>query len=76
MRFSYGFYVSEPGSRPTRFGLLGTGHWADTVHAAPLAAHPEVELVGVWGRDPAKAAAVAERHGTVAERELDAHPDI
>jgi predicted dehydrogenase len=26
------------------------------VHAAALAAHPEVELAGVWGRDPQKAA--------------------
>jgi len=55
-----------------RFGLLGTGYWADTVHAAGLAAHPDVELVGVWGRDPAKAAAVAERHGTAGEPDLDA----
>jgi predicted dehydrogenase len=55
-----------------RFGLLGTGFWAETVHAAGLAAHPQVELVGVWGRDPAKAAAVAERHGTAAEPDLDA----
>ncbi len=38
-----------------RFGVLGTGHWARTVHAAALAGHPTAELVGVWGRDPAKA---------------------
>jgi predicted dehydrogenase len=38
-----------------RFGVLGTGHWARTVHAAALAEHPTAELVGVWGRDPAKA---------------------
>jgi predicted dehydrogenase len=55
-----------------RFGLLGTGYWADTVHAAGLSAHPEVELVGVWGRDAAKAAAVADRHGTAGEPDLDA----
>lgn len=55
-----------------RFGLLGTGYWADTVHAAGLAAHPDVELAGVWGRDAAKAAAVAERHGTTGEPDLDA----
>ena len=41
-----------------RFGVLGTGHWARTVHAAALAAHPTAELVGVWGRDVAKAKAV------------------
>lgn len=38
-----------------RFGLLGTGYWAREVHAAALAAHPDVDFVGVWGRDPAKA---------------------
>jgi predicted dehydrogenase len=41
-----------------RFGVLGTGHWARTVHAAALAEHPTAELVGVWGRDPARAEAV------------------
>lgn len=55
-----------------RAGLIGTGYWADTVHAAGLADHPGVELAGVWGRDGAKAAAVAQRHGTTAETELDA----
>jgi predicted dehydrogenase len=55
-----------------RFAVLGTGYWADTVHAAALAAHPDVELVGIWGRDPAKAEAVAARHGAAAEPDLDA----
>ena len=41
-----------------RFGVLGTGFWARHVHAASLAAHPTAELVGVWGRDVAKAKAV------------------
>ena len=41
-----------------RFGVLGTGHWARTVHAAALAEHPTAELVGVWGRDPSHAEAV------------------
>ena len=54
-----------------RFGLLGTGYWADTIHAAGLAAHPDAELVGVWGRDAAKAAAVARRHGVEAFADLD-----
>src|SRR5436190_13834947 len=47
-----------------RFGLFGTGYWAAEVHAAALAAaRPEVEFVGVWGRDPIKATALAERYG-------------
>jgi predicted dehydrogenase len=41
-----------------RFGVLGTGFWAKEIHAAALAAHPSAELVGVWGRDLAKAKAV------------------
>jgi len=55
-----------------RFAVLGTGHWADTVHAAGLAAHPDVDLVAVWGRDPDKAESLAERHGAVAEPDLHA----
>ena len=41
-----------------RFGLLGTGFWAKEVHATALAGHDSAELVGVWGRDLAKAKAV------------------
>jgi predicted dehydrogenase len=47
-----------------RFGMVGTGFWARTVHAAGVAAHPGTELVGVWGRDPGKAGAVAAELGT------------
>lgn len=53
------------------FGLVGTGNWADVTHAAGIAAHPQAELVGVWGRDPAKAAALAARHGVRAFGDLD-----
>lgn len=42
-----------------RFGLVGTGYWAREVHAAGLAAHPDLDLVGVYGRDLEKAKAVA-----------------
>ncbi|WP_159944829.1 MULTISPECIES: Gfo/Idh/MocA family protein [unclassified Nocardiopsis] len=55
-----------------RFGLLGTGYWAAETHAAALDAHPGAALAGVWGRDPAKAAALAERYGTRAHTEVDA----
>jgi predicted dehydrogenase len=55
-----------------RFGLLGTGHWAAETQGAALAAHPEAELVGVWGRDPAKAAALAERYSARPYEDVDA----
>ncbi|MFI7103649.1 Gfo/Idh/MocA family protein [Streptomyces sp. NPDC050161] len=47
-----------------RIGLLGTGFWAQRVHAPALAAHPGVELAGVWGRRPQAAAELAEACGT------------
>nr|WP_246314147.1 Gfo/Idh/MocA family oxidoreductase [Kineococcus aurantiacus] len=61
----------RPVSTPTRFGILGTGHWARTTHAAALRAHPDVELVGFWGRDPAHARDAAAQHGTTAFGDLD-----
>ncbi|MBM7079043.1 Gfo/Idh/MocA family protein [Micromonospora humida] len=54
-----------------RFGLFGTGHWAARTHAAGLDAHPRAELVGVWGRDPERAAALATRHGVPAFNDVD-----
>ena len=55
-----------------RFAVLGTGHWAATVHAAAIAAHPDAELVAVWGRDAAKAETLAERFGARGGTDLDA----
>ncbi|WP_304453187.1 Gfo/Idh/MocA family protein [Nocardiopsis sp. YSL2] len=55
-----------------RFGLLGTGYWAAETQGAALAAHPGAELAGVWGRDPAKAAALAERYGIRAYDDAEA----
>ena len=55
-----------------RFGLLGTGHWAREVHGAALAAHADVEFVGVWGRNPAKAGSLADAFGVRAFDEVDA----
>lgn len=59
-----------------RFGLLGTGWWARDTHAPALASAPDAELLGVWGRDPGKAAALADTYGARAyadvERLIDA----
>lgn len=60
-----------PGTK-TRIGLLGTGPWAERTHAPALAAHPDVEFSGVWGRRPEAAAALAAACGTKAYEDVDA----
>jgi predicted dehydrogenase len=55
-----------------RFGVLGTGFWASEVHATSLAEHPDAELVGVWGRDLAKAQAVGAQFDVSGTDDLDA----
>jgi predicted dehydrogenase len=55
-----------------RFGVLGTGFWAREIHAASLAEHPDAELVGVWGRDLAKAKAVGAQYDVQGYDDLDA----
>jgi predicted dehydrogenase len=55
-----------------RFGLLGTGYWAAETQAAGLSDHPDARLVGVWGRDPAKVRALAQRYGVEAYDDVDA----
>ncbi|MBA0050120.1 Gfo/Idh/MocA family oxidoreductase [Streptomyces sp. AJS327] len=47
-----------------RVGLFGTGPWAELTQGPALAAHPGVELTGVWGRRTEAASALAERLGT------------
>lgn len=44
-----------------RFGLVGTGPWAQIAHGPGLRRAERAELVGVWGRDPDKAGALARR---------------
>jgi predicted dehydrogenase len=55
-----------------RFGLFGTGPWATDVHGPALVASPAAELVGVWGRSPAKAGALAETLKVRAYDDVDA----
>jgi predicted dehydrogenase len=54
-----------------RFGVLGTGYWAQEAHATALAGHPDSELVAVWGRDPARTEAFAARFGIRGHHDLD-----
>jgi len=63
--------VAESREGRLRFGLIGTGYWAETVHAAGIVAHPRTELTGVWGRDDAKAAALAAQVGSQAFSDVD-----
>ncbi len=55
-----------------RFGVLGTGFWAKEVHAASLSGHEGAELVGVWGRDLAKAKAVGAEYDVPGYADVDA----
>jgi predicted dehydrogenase len=54
-----------------RFAVVGTGYWARETHAAALAAHADVDLVGVWGRSFARAAELAEAFGARPYKRLD-----
>jgi predicted dehydrogenase len=63
--------VDEPVTK-LRIGVVGTGYWAEVVHAAGAAAHPGVELTGVWGRDLDKARSLAERHRARGYDDFDA----
>lgn len=54
-----------------RFGLFGTGPWAHFAHAPALAEHAGAEFVGVWGRNPEKAAELAEKYDSRPYAEID-----
>jgi predicted dehydrogenase len=54
-----------------RFGLVGTGYWARETHATALAAHPDAELTGVWGRSFASATDLADSFGAKAYEDVD-----
>ena len=68
-RVGKGFGIIVPVT--LRFGLFGTGYWAAETQAAGLAGHPDADFVGVWGRDPAKAGALADRYGVRAFADVD-----
>jgi predicted dehydrogenase len=55
-----------------RFGVVGTGFWAREIHARSLAQHDDAELVGVWGRNPAKAEALGAEFEVPGYADLDA----
>jgi predicted dehydrogenase len=59
-----------PENRPLRFGLAGTGHWAQIAHAHALASSDGIEFAAVWGRDADAAAQLAARYDATAHRDL------
>src|SRR3954453_10658539 len=46
-----------------RFGLVGTGPWAEMAHGPGLASVDEVEFVGVWGPHLDRALPLAQQMG-------------
>jgi len=59
-----------PVNRPLRFGLVGTGHWAQITHAPALASTDGIEFAAVWGRNADAAAHLAASYGAAAHRDL------
>jgi predicted dehydrogenase len=57
-------------TRPLRFGLVGTGHWAQITHAPALASTEGVEFAAVWGRNASAAADLAASHHARAYHDL------
>jgi predicted dehydrogenase len=59
-------------TQPLRFGLVGTGHWAQITHAPALASTEGVELAAVWGRNASAAADLAASYHATAYHDLAA----
>jgi predicted dehydrogenase len=59
-------------TRSLRFGLVGTGHWAQITHAPALASTDGIEFTAVWGRNAAAAADLAASYHATAHRDLSA----
>jgi predicted dehydrogenase len=55
---------------PLRFGLVGTGYWADVTHATALTSTEGVTLTSVWGRNYAAAERLAAKHDAIAVRDI------
>ena len=52
-------------TRPLRFGLVGTGHWAQITHAPAPASTDGIEFAAIWGRNSGAAGELAGRlHAT------------
>jgi predicted dehydrogenase len=59
-------------TRSLRFGLAGTGHWAQITHAPALASTDGIEFAAVWGRNADAVAGLAARYHVTAHHDLAA----
>lgn len=55
-----------------RFGLAGTGYWAQVAHARALADAPGIEFAAVWGRNSEATGTLAASFGATAHSDFDA----
>jgi len=60
---------------PLRFGLVGTGYWAQETHARSITATEGIEFSAVWGRRQAAVDEVARRFGVAGFTDFDAFLD-
>lgn len=54
-----------------RVGLVGTGYWAETIHAEGLAEEPSADFVAVWGRNPSASGELARKFGVTSYADYD-----
>ena len=59
-------------TRPLRFGLVGTGHWAQITHAPALASTDGIEFAAVWSRNTGAAADLAGRYHATTYHDISA----
>jgi predicted dehydrogenase len=59
-------------TRPLRFGLVGTGHWAQITHAPALATTDGIDFAAVWGRNTGAATELADQYHATAHHDISA----
>ena len=59
-------------TRPIRFGLVGTGHWARITHAPALATTEGIEFTAIWGRNQRSVNQIASKYGSSPHYDFDA----
>lgn len=60
------------GTTPLRFGLVGTGSWANSTYGVALSLKANADFAGVWGRNPGKTRDFAAKFGVRAYRSFEA----